>query len=573
MAEAPAKQGGGAAAQRGEAERSACLPADRRRAAREQGGGAAAQRAAGERSSKGWLAGYVAATFLAFPHPVGGQVVDLGLLCAWLSPLCLLRALEGLAPARAARRGFLAGLLAHAAIFHWIYVVTVRYGHAPPPVGVVAPVGLAAYVAAFTAGFAGANAWLGARGLASPFAIAALWTCFDHLRSFVLTGFPWATLGYAQHASPALLGLAPYTGVYGLSFVTALGAAGLDAAWRDRRAAGRPGRAALAALGAVAALHAAGLASHLTAREDGAGSVRVAVLQGNIDQGVKWSREWFEATLAAYVELTREAAAAGAELVVWPETAVPAAIETGEREIDLLSDLARETRVALVVGAVGIEPSAPGGLPRVYDSAFVVTPAGAVEDRYDKTQLVPFGEYVPFQELLGFLRAVARGIAATGVTAGEAPRAVEVPLPGPGGRRLSAGVPICYELLFPDLVRRFVRDGAELLLAITNDAWYGRTGAPYQFLAITALRSAETGLWTARAANTGVSAIIDGRGRVRSETRIFERAWLVADVPVRPASDGGTFYVRHGDWLAGVCWVAVLVQAVRGIAGTRRIHG
>ena len=99
-------------------------------------------------------------------------------------------------------------------------------------------------------------------------------------------------------------------------------------------------------------------------------------------------------------------------------------------------------------------------------------------------------------------------------------------------------MPICYELLFPDLVRRMVDDGAEVLLAITNDAWYGRTGAPYQFLAMTAMRSAETRVWTARAANTGVSAIIDSRGRVRERTRIFERGLLVADVPLRPAPRG-----------------------------------
>jgi apolipoprotein N-acyltransferase len=301
----------------------------------------------------------------------------------------------------------------------------------------------------------------------------------------------------------------------------------------------------------------------------------VAVLQGNIDQGVKWSREWFEATLAAYEDLTRAAAAAGAEVVVWPETAVPAAIETGESEVRRLSELARETRVALVVGAVGIEPGSsgadpPGGAPprRVYDSAFVVTPAGLVAERYDKSQLVPFGEYIPLQRLLGrFLRALARGIAAAAVTPGAAPRAVGIALPGPDAGRLTAGIPICYELIFPDLVRRFVEDGAELLLAITNDAWYGRTGAPYQFLAMTALRSAETGVWTARAANTGVSAIIDGRGRVRSQTRLFERAWLAADLPRRRAADGTTFYVRHGDWLAAACWLALLVVAARGRRG------
>ncbi len=534
----------------------------------------AAERVADGRGRWGALAAYAAATFLAFPHPVGGRVVDLGLVFAWVSPFCLLVCIEGLPPGRALRRGFLAGLLAHAAILHWIYVVTVRYGHAPPLLGAVAPVGLAAYVAAFTAGFAASTAWLAARGLASPFAVAALWTCFEHLRSFVFTGFPWATIGYAQHASPPLLGVAPWSGVYGLSFVTVLGAAALHALWRARRADRRPDRGAYAALATVALLHVAGLASYLGAGDAAGGSVRVAVLQGNIDQGVKWSREWFESTLLAYVELTREAAGDGAELVIWPETAVPAAIETSQREIDLLSDLARETGVALVVGAVGIEPARSSEPPRVYDSAFLLTPAGTVTARYDKTQLVPFGEYVPFQDLLGrFVVAIARGIATTGVTPGAEPRAVELPLPGPGERPLIAGVPICYELLFPDLVRRFVRDGAEMLLAITNDAWYGRTGAPFQFLAMTALRSAETGVWTARAANTGVSAIIDGRGRVRSRTRIFERGWLAADVPRRPASQGSTFYVRHGDWLVGACWIGLVAVATRGIWGVRRSHG
>ena len=189
--------------------------------------------------------------------------------------------------------------------------------------------------------------------------------------------------------------------------------------------------------------------------------------------------------------------------------------------------------------------------------------------RYDKSHLVPFGEYIPFQELLGhFLRAVARGMAATGVTAGEGPRAVVIETPG--GATLSAGLVICYELLFPDLVRRMVDDGAEILFAITNDAWYGRTGAPYQFLAMTAVRSAETRVWMARAANTGVSAIIDSRGRVRAQTRIFERDLIVADIPLRPAPEGGSFYARHGNLFAGACWGLVAVSVLAALRGGKR---
>ncbi len=513
------------------------------------------------------LGGYAVVTFLSFPHPVGERVLDLGLPLAWLGPALLWLGLDGLAPRRAARLGFAAGLAAHAAILHWIYVVTVVYGHAPPVVGVVAPVALASYIAGFSALFAAGMALLGRAGAASPLAAAVLWTCLDHLRSFLLSGFPWATLGYAQHLNPALLGIAPFTGVYGLSFVTVLaGAAAADLVRRRRL-----GRGAALALAIVLAAHAIGLATR-TDPDAGAGRIRVAVLQGNIDQGVKWDPAWFERTLGIYEELARRAAARGARLIVWPESAIPIGLD-GERASGVrarLAALARETGADLVVGSVGLDFDAAGMPSAYYDSAFLITPAGDFSARYDKSHLVPFGEYVPFQrELGGLLRAVARGIAQVGVTAGSGPRALALATPQ-AGRPVSVGVPICYELIFPDLVRRFVRDGAGMLLAITNDAWYGRTGAPFQFLAITAVRSAEARVWTARAANTGVSAFIDAAGRVRSETRIFEPALLVADVPDRPAPLGGSFYTRHGDVFALICWIALAVHGYRARRGSRR---
>ena len=160
--------------------------------------------------------------------------------------------------------------------------------------------------------------------------------------------------------------------------------------------------------------------------------------------------------------------------------------------------------------------------------------------------LVPFGEYVPFRALLGtFVEAIARGAANTDVSAGRTPRAVAVPLAD--GSTLLAGVPICYELLFPDAVRRFLSPagaaGAEMLLAITNDAWYGRTGAPHQFLVMTALRSAENRVWTARAANTGISAVIDDRGRVRMQTTAL-RADAARGRRAAPAGTGGRILLR-----------------------------
>ena len=499
-----------------------------------------------------WLAAYAAASFLAFPQPVGGRVIDLGWLLGWASPALLILSLRGLGPKAAARWGFGASLLAHSLVLHWIYVVTVVYGHAPAVVGVLAPVLLASYIAAFGALFAAGHAALAARGLASPFAAAALWTALDHLRSFALSGFPWATLGYAQHQNPWLLPLVSWGGVYALSFVSALGGAGL-AACADREGRRRP--ATRLALAAVLLAHGLGALAPDPEADPGRETVRIAVLQGNIDQGVKWNRAFAERTLRTYEQQTRAAVAAGARVVVWPETAVPGAVDGDPGLRARLAALARDTGAQLVVGGVGLALAADGRPRHYYDSAYAIHPVRGFTDRYDKTHLVPFGEYVPLRSLIGlFVGAVARGIASADVTAGERPRSILID----GGQgELRVGAVICYELLFPDLVRRFAADGGELLLAITNDAWYGRTGAPHQFLAITALRSAETGLWTARAANTGVSAFIDGRGRVRQQTPVFEEAWRVADVPRARSPRRSTFYVRHGDVFAAACWLGL----------------
>ena len=443
-----------------------------------------------------------------------------------------------------------------------------RYGHAPPAVGVLAPVALAAYIAAFwRRSSARAPRCFARAGVASPFAVALLWTALDHLRSFALTGFPWATLGYAQHQNPALLPLASLGGVYALSFVSVLGGASLARVVRLRRL-GRRGRLA-ASPRSRWRTRSASRSRPRRPDEAGLPRLRVAVLQGNIDQGVKWSPEWAESTLAIYEDSAPAGGRAGRARDRLAGDGGARRDRTRARATDLRFErLARETGAALVVGAVGLEFGPGATLVGVTDSAFVFDASGRLVHRYDKTHLVPFGEYVPLQDLLGrVFRAVARGIAEIGVSAGERPRALRFAVPG-AAAELTAGVPICYELLFPELTRRFVRDGAEVLFAITNDAWYGRTGAPYQFLAITALRSAETRVWTARAANTGVSAIIDARGRVRRQTRIFERDLLVEDVTLRPAPASGAASTRATEtcspgcagpgaalWLAAACGV------------------
>jgi apolipoprotein N-acyltransferase len=190
------------------------------------------------RTRAAFVAAYVAATFFAFPQPLFGRVVDLGALCGFLAPALLLLALRDLAPRRAAKWAGVASWLAHSAVLHWIYIVTVVYGHAPPPVGVLAPLLLALYPALHGAAFGALFAFARVRDPFAPWLAAALWAAvYDHARTFVLTGFPWALLGYAQHRNAALLPLAAWGGVHVLSFVCALGGAALAALALGRRRA------------------------------------------------------------------------------------------------------------------------------------------------------------------------------------------------------------------------------------------------------------------------------------------------------------------------------------------------
>ena len=505
-----------------------------------------------------WMLAYVVATFFAFPQPIGDSfVLDLGLVLGPVAPALLLVALRGLTPGRAVRVGFVAGWLAHAALLHWAYVVTVTYGHAPVVVGLLAPFGMSLYIVPFIAGFAGVAALLAQRGLTNPFLLAAAWVTFEWLRSWVLTGFGWGTIGYAWQLSP--MPVPPFAGVYGFSFLAAAAGFGFVSAragWRRRVAVGFV--ALNLAISVAYGLFARGAAGGQYSELPEPHRVRVAALQGNIDQNQKWSEEAFEQTLLAYEELTRRAAADGAQLIVWPETAVPAPLAIPDLH-DRIAALANEVRTPLIVGAVGLDFDAQGRVTSHYDSAFVFSAGGQLIDRYDKTQLVPFGEYLPLRPLLGqFIRALATGAISDDVTEGERVRAIDVPLAN--GETLRVGVPICYELIFPDLVRRFAADGAQLLVGITNDAWYGRTGSPYQVLAMTELRSAETLLPGVRAANTGVSALIGRDGRAFRRTRIFERDLVVGDLEL-PSDAGSTFYSRHGDMFAYACAVATVLAS------------
>ncbi|MBW2712321.1 MAG: apolipoprotein N-acyltransferase, partial [Deltaproteobacteria bacterium] len=351
-----------------------------------------------------WLLAYALITFASFPHPWKEGSLDFGLPLAWFGPACLLMALKNQAPRAAARTAFLGAWLAHAMVLHWIYVVVVTYGGAPGIAGVVGVIGMGAGVAAHFAVFGLAWAFLCRRGWGNPFVAAALWTTMEYVRCYlILGGFPWASLGYAQHLNRPLCAMASVTGVYGLSFVVVLASAALVDLCSARHQRTPFPRLAGLALALVAVLH---LLGWVQLSKDSkvpvkAETLRMAVLQGNISQGVKWSPEWADQTMQIYEQLSRRAATQGATLIVWPETAVPSSILTDQEVRRRLENLARETRAALVVGGVGIEFGLKdsNGRPDLenlsyFDSAFVFDSRGQLRERYDKVHLVPFGEYV-----------------------------------------------------------------------------------------------------------------------------------------------------------------------------------
>jgi apolipoprotein N-acyltransferase len=496
---------------------------------------------------------------LAFPFRAGSVQLDLGLGAGWLALVGLAAGLPGQRPRAAFAWTTAAATAGYAAVLFWLYVVVTVHGQAPAVFGGLAVLGVALALG-IHAGLAGALvAWLapagGARALA---ALPAAWVATEHLRSFDLFGgFPWAYLGHSAHANGPLLELAALGGAWGLSFLLAAFAALLAARrWR-------------AALALLCGAHALGFALGLRARAAAPpeATLRAGIVQASIPQDIKWDPALAREHFAAHVELTRLAAAAGPlDLVVWPEASVPVLLEVQPEYRDQVVALAAEVGAPLVLGGTGLDPEEDQGGPRVSNSAFVVDPARGLVDRYDKTHLVPFGEYVPLRSVLGHFSAIATGLAGLiDLTPGAGPRVLRLE-----GARVGAHAPsalICYEVIYPGLVRDAVRGGARLLLNLTNDAWYGRTSAPHQFLAIAALRSAEHGLPMLRAANTGVSAVIDAGGIVLRQTPIFERQALVGEVP--PARHGPTPYTRWGGWVVWASWGILLGLGGMRVVGRR----
>jgi apolipoprotein N-acyltransferase len=364
-----------------------------------------------------------------------------------------------------------------------------------------------------------------------------LWVAVELARTRV-TGFPWNLLGTAQVDNVALSRIAASTGVYGISFEIVLVNVALAAAFlvpREKR-----GALLAAALAAAAVLQAGRLIDAPPAKAD-----RAALLvQENIPVSAKWTPVYFQQTVRELTVLTTQSVASNSQtkidLVVWPES--PAPFFTNDRGFrDTLSQMARQTQAWTIAGAIGIDgqparPDAPE-----FNSASLISPSGQWTARYDKVHLVPFGEYLPFPSLFSFAGGLTKEVGQFEHGSSRTPLQA-------GDEQL--GVFICYESVFPDEVRQFADNGAQVFVNISNDGWYGDSGAYAQHLNQTRMRAIENNRWLLSATDTGVTASIDPWGRVVAQIPRKQRTALVA--PYALTSDT-TFYTRHGDWFAWGC--------------------
>jgi apolipoprotein N-acyltransferase len=281
--------------------------------------------------------------------------------------------------------------------------------------------------------------------------------------------------------------------------------------------------------------------------------MRVSLIQGNIDQNVKWRPAFQEETIRIYTSLTRQAAPTNGGLIVWPETATPFFFQDQNDMQREVASLPRMTGDWLLFGSPSYQRDGLG--LALLNSAFLLSPDGRMAGQYDKVHLVPYGEYVPLRRFFPFIKKLVAGIGDFRSGPGYEPLSMQV---GDLSRKL--GVMICYEGILPEAGRAYRQGGAGLLVNITNDAWFGNTSAPYQHLSMTVFRSVENRLYLVRAANTGISAIIDPTGRIEARSALFEKATITGTVGFM---DRNTFYSTYGDvFVYGCILVLILIFTV-----------
>lgn len=478
---------------------------------------------------------------------------------AWIGLIPLLMAIRGRSLRAAFGLGWVTGTVFFLGTCYWIIHTIGHYTNVPVPLAAGVLLLMSSVLGCYHGAFALGLRWFEMRRLPAVWLAPALWVTLEWLRGWFFIGFPWAALGYSQYRFHSLVQMVEVTGVYGVSAVLVLFNVVVAAVLLAHGSGARRNLPALATLTLLVVLLVGAGRWRAVALDalPAAGTLRVGLAQGNVAQDQKWDPAFQAETMERYRRLTVEAARERPGLIVWPETAAPFFFQEPGPQRDEVLTLARQTGTPLLFGSPAFHQLPSGRLEQL-NRAYLVLGDGREAGTYDKMELVPFGEYVPFQSIFFFVSHMVTAVGNIG------PGLVPTVFALPGAR---FGTLICYEGVFPALTRRFVADGANFLVNVTNDAWFGQTSAPYQHLAQDTFRAIENRVPMVRAANTGISAIVDADGDIRWQGPLFETLWHVDEIHWTGVR---SFYTRFGDVFVWACALATAVAIAYGLARRTR---
>ncbi len=454
---------------------------------------------------------------------------------AWISLVPLFLAIQNEKPLRSFLYGIFTGLMTYLGILYWL-IPTFSAAGEPKIIGILVLLFLSFYLALYYGLFC-----LFYSLLPTPYSLlpAFLWVFLEFIRTHLFTGFPWALLGYSQWNNLPIIQISEFTGIYGVSFLIVLVNLTIVKIIKERTLKGATTNFLLVLICLVFGFYK--LKNIRTSEHQ---NIRtVSILQGNIDQYKKWDEKYEQEILDKYSRLSLLPTPYSLlpALIVWPESSVPGFLKNDKKLYNWISDIAKKTKTQHLV----VSNDYKNG--KLYNSAFLVSSDAEITDEYSKNHLVPFGEYMPLRNFLSKFIKVVNEI-------GEFSSGKKYNVINSSAGKL--GVNICFEAIFPNEVRKSVRNGAEIIVNLTNDAWYLKTSAPYQHFTMNVFRAVENRRFVVRAANTGVSGFIDPAGRVKSETKIFETDVLSDKLF---ALNHITFYTKFGDIFAYLCIVISII--------------
>jgi apolipoprotein N-acyltransferase len=456
--------------------------------------------------------------------------------------------------------GTITGFVYFIGTIYWVFNSMYYYGYVPAVLSLLLLIALCLYLGAYVGIFSVFFNYLSRRSrIPNVFIVPILWVTLEFVRTYALTGFPWSAIGYSQYKFLTLIQAADITGVYGISFlVTSFNGLIFDVAvcWPKRSSrmplfARWPITISIALYAVIITSALAYGTWRLKTAESGR-EIKATVVQGNIEQGKKWDSRFKQEVIDTYMQLSINASTDKPDIIVWPESALPFIYGYEKELTEEFHAFQRELGSYLLFGSMTVK-NIDKGKPLLANSAVMVSPEGNVLPVYDKIHLVPYGEYVPLKSIFPFIKKLTVGIG--DFVHGEGPVIMETPFARIGNL-------ICYEIIFPGLVRKFADKDADILVTITNDAWFGRTSAPYQHFSMAVFRAVENRVPVIRAANTGVSGFIDPMGKIRSKSDIFVKTVMKDEVKV--GAFGKSFYTRYGDLFTFLC----IISSVLLIANT-----